>query len=270
MKPAVTFMRLGKLGRLGNCLHQIAATVGIARMVDRPVVLPPWEYAPFFSIPEDWFAESWNDPRLSQAEDSVALAYGLWPNPKPSRRWIKYLQSPSLWAGSADEVRAIFQPSARAQAVLDSLPTPGPADVAVHVRRTDYLDFPDHLPALPARYYARGRGGLGRLLGFDWGGGLNFHVYGDDPEWAEASLFGWETYRYGGESEEPTDWADLFQMARYRHHIIANSSFSWWAAWLSGDDHAVCPSPWFGPKIDVPSPALSSWLPVRWQEQVYG
>lgn len=256
MKPAVTFIRLGKLGRLGNCLHQISATVGIARLVDRPVVLPPWEYAPFFSIPEDWFAESWNDPRLSQAEDDVALAYGLWPNPKPSRRWIKYLQSPSLWSHCADEISGIFQPSARAQAVLASLPEPEPDDVALHVRRTDYATRPDHLPMLPESYYDAAVFGYTNAKG-------SVDVFTDDPEWCAANLYEWPVVSMQADGDEPTDWLDLFRMARYRNLVIANSSYSWWAAFLAGPEATVCyPSVWFGPKIDVASPALPEWIEV--------
>ena len=258
MKPAVTFMRLGKLGRLGNCLHQIAAPAGTARLVARPVVLPPWEYSPFFSIPEDWFAE-WGDPRLSQAEDSVALACGLWPDPKPALRWVQYLQSPSLWTRSADEIRAIFQPSARAQAVLDALPEPGSDDVAVHVRRGDYLTMPDYLPVLGTMYYEN--------AGWLFAGpddDVRFDLYTDSPEWCAKNLYGWPVMSTEQTvKDEPTDWLDLFRMARYRNLVIANSSYSWWAAFLAGPEATVCyPSPWFGPKIDVASPALPEWIEI--------
>ena len=266
MRPAVPFMRLGKLGRLGNCLHQIAATVGIARLVDRPVVLPPWEYAPFFSIPEDWFAE-WGDPRLSQAEDSVALACGLWPDPKPALRWVQYLQSPSLWTGAADEIRAIFQPSARARAVLDAMPEPGPDDVAVHVRRGDYLTMPDHLPVLSEDYYFRSVlhqtiAGVGPLPQ------LAFDVFGDDQTWAEETFpifWNWTaTDTTDDDSAEPRDWLDAFRMARYERLIIANSSYSFWSAFLAGPGATVvAPGKWYGPKIDVPSPAMPGWITVE-------
>lgn len=249
-------MRLGKLGRLGNCLHQIAATVGIARLVDRPVVLPPWPYAPFFSIPEDWFAE-WGDPRLSQAEDSVPLALGLWPDPKPALRWVQYLQSPPLWAGVADEVRAIFQPSARAQAVLASLPEPEPDDVAVHVRRGDYLTMPDYLPVLDGGYYDEA---FREHIAY----GLRaFDLFSDDPDWCRGRFGSWPVVSMQADGDEPTDWLDLFRMARYRNLVIANSSYSFWSAVLAGPDATVvCPSRWFGPAIDVTSPALPEWIEV--------
>ena len=38
-------------------------------------------------------------------------------------------------------------------------------------------------------------------------------------------------------------------MTLCQHHIIANSSFSWWGAWLSGSDDVIAPSRWFGADV---------------------
>lgn len=274
MRP-IEYRGLGQHGRLGNQLWQIAASVGVARILGRPVqVAPGWQYRAFFSLPDEWYGDG----------PSEHVAKRIDPNP-----WIaRYCQVPFLWEHCADEIREAFAPSARAHAVLDSLPQPGPMDVAVHVRRTDYLDMTEHLPALPAHWYRRAIGPLVTLLGWKHAHELRLHVYGDDPEWAQAELCStperhpnanpseptWTVRGYGSEdADEITDWCDLLMMARYRHHIIANSSYSWWAAWLSGDDHAVVPDPWYGPKIDVSSPALLSWpkvprtRPDRWDSE---
>lgn len=258
MKP-LTYKRLGSMGRLANQLWQIASTVGVARAHGRSAVFDPgWVYRPWFSVPDDWFSDE-------PATDVGRLVTG--------GRWrVGYMQDPAFFADMADEIRSAFRPSARAAAVLDALPQPGPMDVAVHVRRTDYLSMPDHLPVLPAHWYRRAVGPLSTLLSWKHAHELRLHVYGDDPEWAQANLIPerpyprgpqWEIRGYGGQGDEPTDWCDLQMMARYRHHILANSSYSWWAAWLSGDDHAVAPDPWYGPKINMPSPALLTWPKVQ-------
>jgi hypothetical protein len=41
-------------------------------------------------------------------------------------------------------------------------------------------------------------------------------------------------------------FVDLCLMSLCKHHIIANSSFSWWGAWLSGSDNVIAPMQWFG------------------------
>jgi hypothetical protein len=50
-----------------------------------------------------------------------------------------------------------------------------------------------------------------------------------------------------GDPQRP--WEDMALMARCRHHVIANSSFSWWGAWLnpSADKVVVAPRAWFAP-----------------------
>ena len=47
-------------------------------------------------------------------------------------------------------------------------------------------------------------------------------------------------------SESGDQYIDMCLMTLCQHHIIANSSFSWWGAWLSDSDDVVAPSKWFG------------------------
>ena len=253
MRP-LTYKRLGKLGGLGNQLFEVASTVGVARKLDRPIDLDPeWSYRPFFSLPDEWFDDGW-----THAEDSPRYFAG------PPNRWTPYGQRPENFAHVADEIRAAFAPSPRAQAVLDALPEPGADDVAVHVRRTDYLTMPDHLPVLSVGYYFQ----AAHTAGFMRSGGYAFHGYGDDEEWARLHLdsqLDWQaTDTTDDDIAEPRDWLDLFRMARYQNLIIANSSYSFWSAVLAGPDATVvAPARWFGPAIDVPSPALDSWIQVE-------
>lgn len=74
-----------------------------------------------------------------------------------------------------------------------------------------------------------------------------FFVFSDDPAWVEMEL------RIGFPMvlvSQPQSWPayeDLRLMSQCQHHIIANSSFSWWGAWLnpSPDKIIVAPSRWF-------------------------
>ena len=57
-----------------------------------------------------------------------------------------------------------------------------------------------------------------------------FYLFSDDPDWAESNIITThETYIVRGN----TDKEDMYLMTQCKHHIIANSSFSWWGAWLN-------------------------------------
>ena len=60
-----------------------------------------------------------------------------------------------------------------------------------------------------------------------------------------------------------SDWQQLMLMSCCDSHIIANSSFSWWGAWLSGSNDVVAPKKWYGPAaLDVKTNDL---IPERWK-----
>ena len=75
-------------------------------------------------------------------------------------------------------------------------------------------------------------------------------VLSDDPAWChEQPLFADDRFMI---SESGDQYVDLCLMTMCTDFIIANSSFSWWGAWLSesAEKQVVAPSKWFGPPLD--------------------
>jgi hypothetical protein len=77
---------------------------------------------------------------------------------------------------------------------------------------------------------------------------LTIFVFSDDPAAAEGVLDfvpAASLVHVRGDPERP--WEDLALMTRCRHHVVANSSFSWWGAWLnpSPDKVVIAPRAWF-------------------------
>lgn len=249
---------LGTLGRLGNQLHQLAATVGVARSMKRPLALPPdWPYRRWFSIPDDWFAD---DP---DAQNAAHIAMRLM---RCHKRWRPYMQDFSLWSHAADEVREALRPSVFALAAVGRCKL-RPNEVAVHIRRGDYVGYgPDFFPMLDEGYYRRAVE--------SFGGDPVVDCYSDDHSWlAGADLPDhWHVEGYGApepprvedRSTDPDDWRDLLMMARYRNIVISNSNYSWWSAFLSDGAEVRYPSVWYGKNIDSPWRSLMQpgWVEV--------
>lgn len=248
----VYFRGLGYKGRFGNQLWQVAATIGLAhRQGEQPELEASWDYRPFLSIPDEFFVD---EPSGIDAESLV---------PHLSVQAKPYLQDFSLFSDIADEIRSWFQPSERALKLMSDLPGPLPGDrqIALHVRRGDnaYTNPPDTFPLPTPRYW---REALERM-DVD----CPLWVFSDDPEWCNTYL----RYEIPREfvlvegnpqrppdsapedywSTEAMDWIDLQLMARCSEHILANSTYSWWGAFLAGNESACYPIPWYGRKIAV-------------------
>lgn len=118
--------------------------------------------------------------------------------------------------------------------------------VSVHVRRGDYLKPGTHEVhgILGETFYRQAFDRLEGMIGRD----AEIFIFSDDPAAAEQVLGfipGSRLNHVRGDPERP--WEDMALMARCRHHVIANSSFSWWGAWLdpSPDKIVVAPRAWF-------------------------
>jgi hypothetical protein len=113
--------------------------------------------------------------------------------------------------------------------------------VSIHVRRGDYTLYPNHHPVCSDDYY---QSAIGK---FDLKNSV-FLVFSDDIEWCKKKFEG-DNFIF---SDTNNPYLDLAIMSICDHHIIANSSFSWWGAWLntSEDKKVIAPSKWFGPAIN--------------------
>lgn len=126
-----------------------------------------------------------------------------------------------------EEISLVKQPGREYQEMLGLIESA--ESVAVHIRRTDYLDpvNSQNFSVFGLEYYQQAI----RLIK-DKAGRPVFFVFSDDIEWSKENLeTGAETVYVSGRGL--ADYEELILMSRCRHQITANSSFSFWGAWLN-------------------------------------
>ena len=131
---------------------------------------------------------------------------------------------------------------------------------SVHVRRGDYLKIPGLGEVCTPDYY---RNALGKLEEID--PGTTLIVFSDDIPFCQ-DLFPGNKAVFVDWNRGSDSWMDMALMSRCRHHIIANSSFSWWGAWLdaSPDKMVIAPVKWFSEDAPVTNPDIypDPWIRV--------
>ena len=187
------------------------------------------------------------DERVLNAPDDVLL--------------IGYWQSEAYFADAAEEIRrelGIRSVPVREQyRVLDRAVETRSA-VAVHVRRGDYVSSPATRAVhgvLDREYYRRALRYVAERVVEP-----AFFAFSDETGWVERELASEMclTVVHGGDALQ-----ELRLMSRCAHHVIANSSFSWWGAWLGerSESVVVAPRQWFAdPRADT-----RSVVPARWE-----
>ena len=152
----------------------------------------------------------------------------------------------------------------------------GSRSAFLHVRRSDYLDGTssgrpnsDWHPTMTREYY-----NAGRVIVRAHQPEVTWFVFSDDPEWCRHEFPGYRVVdhnkpggRLFGKEQPGQEHEDLWLMSLCRHAVIANSTFSWWGAWM-GDEQpgrvVIGPKKWFGPALAQLE--TKDILPERWMK----
>jgi hypothetical protein len=251
----ITCSSIGYNGRLANQIFQFASTVGIARNLGYDVKFPaenfiqgdPHDYnggkiRECFDIPEYYFAHR------NEIASSVAYVYNENSfNYNESISSIPdgvdlrgYFQSERYFKSTEDEIRESLTFKSDVIEEGESVCEISDNSTCIHVRRGDYLTSPDHHPVQTPEYYKRS---------IDSIPDGTFYVFSDDLDWCRNNIFNSDKNIVFLNVGNP--YVSLYLMSRCKNHIIANSSLSWWAAWLGKKEGQIVfsPSNWFGPAL---------------------
>jgi hypothetical protein len=217
VKKYYTFHNLEKKGRLGNQLWQVASLIGLAKRDEAiPRIKPNWTYREYFNIPEEYYGHS--------PGEGYTVDLGK-----------SYLQRYENFSFMKDDIISYLTPR------INCPPVSGGA-VSLHIRRGDYLKKPQSHPVLSISYYEAAITNIKARFGNDF----LLYVFTDDPGWvwANVRLDVPELFYPSGKCHI----TDLTMMTKCRAHIISNSTFAWWGAFLSQSEVVYYPSVWFGEK----------------------
>lgn len=229
----ISFSQLGLQGRLGNQLFQVAATESLAFKNGWTAEFPKWDYSRHFNH------------HFNQADpvqfDSVYTEQGFNFSEipvSPNMDLRGYFQSEKYF--DEKHVRHIF---------TFKEPAPKHDACVIHLRRGDYLALTDYFAELPKQYYQNAIKELNpsRCI-----------VISDDLQMAQK-FFDWDTFEFFDKGEIEC----LKLMASAKQVIMANSSFGWWGAWLSGGEVAA-PAQWFTGRAAHYN--TNDLIPERWKK----
>jgi len=164
---------------------------------------------------------------------------------------VGYFQSERYFCDYSSQIRADIEPSGPLSSVFETYASAIRASalpVSIHIRRGDMAADPktaEFHGICGEDYYRRALDVIRGLVGV----GPNYFIFSDDRA-AAARLSNICGSGVLVETDPARPWEDMILMSLCRHHVLANSSFSWWGSWRNSrpDKIVVAPRYWVAPK----------------------
>lgn len=176
-----------------------------------------------------------------------------------------YFQNEKYFKGAEEDIRNDFTfrhaLSEKNKEIAQQFAATG--SVSVHIRRGDYVqnaNAASNFVTCDASYYEKAVAYICEKIS-----NPSFYIFSDDFDWVKENL------NFGNHPVSFVDWnrggkshIDMQLMSLCKHNITANSSFSWWGAWLNAnpDKIVVCPGKWF--QDEKKNAMLKDFYPEEW------
>ena len=253
------YPELGNNGRFGNQMFQYAAVFSLAKANDTEAVVPePKEssdrnynhihlYDAFPNLTATKMLKDEMDPKYSYVSKE-GVDFNFEPGLMVAKDGCSingYFQSEMYFDRFSNDIRKefsfrpdIIEYSKKEYLRLKS--ESGGANIcAIHFRRGDYTKLGHVHTNLGSEYYNQAISWMVSNIE-----GCKFVAFSDDIAWCKKNLP--QGFLF---AETPSMFHDMSLMSMCDSHIIANSSFSWWGAWLSkSSKQVIAPKNWFGPE----------------------
>jgi hypothetical protein len=245
------------IGRLGNAMFQVAATTSYALDNNLSPKFPQIKNKPYKHYSKNVFRKlNFDNVKATSIEfEYQEQNFEYSEIPKYKNVLLKgYYQSEKYFINNKDIIYDLFKPDEKIKnKIQKKYGSLLKNSVSCHVRLGDYEKLSNHHPVLlQTNYYKNIISQLNNK---------NILIFSDDINSCKNyELFQSDNiYFITGEK----DFVDLYTMSLCENHIIANSSFSWWGAWLNKKDNkkVFYPEKWFGPAKTYSTKDL---FPTNW------
>jgi len=129
--------------------------------------------------------------------------------------------------------------------------------IAIHIRRGDYVQSPYH-NTCSVDYYLSAMQRVEATVAKPF-----YYIFSDDIDWVKEQLNISADHEFITHNNGDDSYKDMYLMSQCRHNIIANSSFSWWGAWLNqyGKKVVIAPEDWLSyHQVSARSIVPDAWL----------
>jgi len=233
----ISFKELVNLGRLGNQLFQVATTIALALRNNDQYIFPYWNYAQYCNL-NNCFS---NNIQITNTYSEPYFHY----SPIPYQQNLNlngFFQSEKYFFDYKETIQNLLTPKNNIDIQYNY--------TSIHVRKGDYVNLTKEYIQLDMSYYKKAMS----MISTDY-----YIIFSDDINWCKANFTGNNIIF----SENKTPVEDLTLMSKCANNIIANSSFSWWGAYLNKlpSKIVIAPEKWFGPSLNHNTIDL---LPENW------
>lgn len=270
----ITFKTIADAGNLCSQMQQYASLYSIAKQTGREIIFPEssinmgygFKFANALNIPINVAPnEYFHDFIDVRPNDRVEVDYDLIKNLDPTKNYNivnrfdlftywhpRYSQDVLDWTWNEEYTR-------KAYSLLEKIQADGKQLVAIHVRRGDYL-LPQHhhFAQLDTTYYEAALQDF--IVDIEK---YHFVVFSNDIHWCKDNLIEGDMVTF---IEPDSDYVDLILMSMCDHFIIANSSYSWWAAYKSNSKNkkVYCPKNYLREYSDWAPIINGKYYPAEW------
>ena len=258
-------------GGLGNMFFQIAAGISFAKKLNTDLSVinlrSHLEYLNTDNLYQPKLKHSLDYLNLNQFKkfdtnssfsgylNAVHFPFEYVDTLPPSEHLIcGFFQSEKYFINEKQDILECFAPNENIKTILKKYNFLNLRTTSIHIRRGDYLNYPDIHTVQNKDYYYESIEATKHKTD-------KYIIFSDDIEWCKENFQGNEFIFI----ENEKDYIEIYLMSLCNNNIISNSSFGWWGAWMNQNEEkiVIAPKNWFG-KSKHPDLTDQDIIPNKW------